>query len=46
MAGMSKDYIRATRHATICLVSKKSKMAEMPNMTARHVMRGLGKVAV
>jgi hypothetical protein len=55
MAGMSKlskmseDYVRAARHATIHPVSemsKMSKMAEMPNMTARHVMRGLGKVAV
>jgi hypothetical protein len=46
LSEMSKDYIRATRHATICSVSEKSEMAEMPNMTARHVMRGLGKVAV
>jgi hypothetical protein len=46
MAGMSKDYIRATRHATIHPVSKKSEMTEMPNMTATYVMQGLGEVAV
>jgi hypothetical protein len=52
MAGMSKlskmseDYIRAVRHATIHPVSKKSKMAKMPDMTTRHVMQGLGESAV
>jgi hypothetical protein len=43
LSEMSEDYIRATRRATIRPVSE---MADMPNMTARHVMRGLGKVAV
>jgi hypothetical protein len=49
MARMSKEYIRAARHIIIHPVSKmseKSKMTDMPNMTARHVMRGLGEVAV
>jgi hypothetical protein len=46
LSKMSEDYVRATRHATICPVSKKSEMAEMPNMTTRHVMQGLGEVAV
>jgi hypothetical protein len=49
MAEMAENYVRATRHATICPVSKMSemsKMAEMPDMTTRHVMRGLGEVAV
>jgi hypothetical protein len=46
LSEMSEDYVRATRHATIHPVSKMSKMAEMPNMTSRHVMRGLGEVAV
>jgi hypothetical protein len=49
LSEMSKDYVRATRHATICPVSKmseKSEMTKMPDMTARHVMQGLGKVAV
>jgi hypothetical protein len=43
---MSEDYIRATRHATIHPVSKKSEMTKMPDMTTRHVMRGLGEVTV
>jgi hypothetical protein len=43
---MSEDYVRAARHATIRPVSEMSEMAEMPDMTARHVMRGLGEVAV
>jgi hypothetical protein len=46
MAGMSElseGYVRAARHATICPVSE---MAEVPDMTARHVMQGLGEVAV
>jgi hypothetical protein len=52
MAKMSEDYVRAARHATIRPVSEMSKMSEMsemakmPDMTARHVMRGLGEVAV
>jgi hypothetical protein len=46
LSEMSKDYVRATRHATIHPVSEMSEMAEMPDMTARHVMRGLGEVAV
>jgi hypothetical protein len=46
LSEMSEDYVRAARHATICPVSKKSKMAEMPNMITRHVIWGLGKVAV
>ena len=49
LSKMSEDYVRAARHATICLVSKmaeKSEMAEMSNMTARHVMCSLGKVEV
>jgi hypothetical protein len=49
LSEMSEDYIRAARHATVRPVSKMSEMsemAEMPNMTTRHVMRGLGEVAV
>jgi hypothetical protein len=49
MARMSEDYVRAARHATVCLVSGVSEMPEMPDMpdmTARHVMQGLGEVAV
>jgi hypothetical protein len=49
MAGMSEDYVRAARHATVCSVSKKSEksvMAEMFNMTTRHIMHSLGKPAV
>ena len=49
MAGMSKDYIRATRDATICPASEMSKMSEMAkmsNMTTRHVMHSLGKPIV
>jgi hypothetical protein len=34
-----------TRHV-IWPVAENAKMAEMPNMTARHVMQGLGKVKV
>jgi hypothetical protein len=43
MAGMSKDYVRAARHATIHPVSK---MADMSNMTTRHVMCSLSEPAV
>jgi hypothetical protein len=43
LSEMSKDYVRAARHATIYPVSK---MPDMPDMTARHVMWGLGEVAV
>jgi hypothetical protein len=46
LSEMSEDYIRATRHATIRPVSKKSEMAKMSNMTTRHVMRSLSKPAV
>jgi hypothetical protein len=49
LSEMSKDYVRATRHATICPVSEMFEMSEMfkmPDMTTRHVMRGLGEVAV
>jgi hypothetical protein len=46
LSEMSEDYVRATRHAIIHPVSEMSEMAEMPNMTGRHVMRGLGEVAV
>jgi hypothetical protein len=38
LSEMSKDYIRAARHATIRPVSEKSEMTKMPDMTARHVM--------
>jgi hypothetical protein len=38
LSKMSEDYVRAARHATIRPVSEKFKMAEMPNMTTRHVM--------
>ena len=33
LSEMSKDYIRATRHATICSVSEMSKMAKMARMS-------------
>jgi hypothetical protein len=46
LSKMSKDYVRAARHATIHPVSEKSEMTEMPDMTTRHVMWGLGEVAV
>jgi hypothetical protein len=43
LSEMSEEYIWATRHATMCPVSKN---AEMSDMTARHVMHSLGKPAV
>jgi hypothetical protein len=46
LSEMSKDYVRAARHATVHPVSKMSEMTKMPDMTARHVMQGLGEVAV
>jgi hypothetical protein len=46
LSEMSQDYVSAARHATICPVSEMSDMPDMPDMTARHVMRGLGEVAV
>jgi hypothetical protein len=46
LSEMSEDYVRAARHATIRSVSDMSNMPNMPNMTTRHVMWGLGEVAV
>jgi hypothetical protein len=46
MAKMSEDYVRAARHATVHPVSEMSEMTNMPDMTIRHVMQGLGEVAV
>jgi hypothetical protein len=46
LSEMSEGYVRAARHATICPVSEMSKMSNMPDMTTRHVMWGLGEVAV
>jgi hypothetical protein len=46
LSEMSKYYVRATRHATIHPVFEKSKMTKMPDMTTRHVVRGLGEVTV
>jgi hypothetical protein len=49
LSEMSKEYIWATRHATVHSMpemSKKAKMFKMSNMTTRHVMRSLESSAV
>jgi hypothetical protein len=38
--------IQTTARYVVWPVAKNAEMAKMPNMTVRHVMRGLGKVAV
>jgi hypothetical protein len=43
---MSKITKMTTRHAIVGPVAKKSKLSEMSDMTARHVMHSLDSPAV